>query len=171
MNVTHCRGSDAIVASRSSKSALILSRSALRSSAACAALLCSALLGPVLRWLVLRCLVLGWAATVGPSCPRRCGGGQAGGARPQPARRRVVGTARTSRYYSGGSVCDGVWRRLVATGSAGWWCGCSSPRSPTGDRHDAGAVAGGSPAGRITSLVSGAAVRRAARRARTGRHQ
>src|SRR5207248_11626739 len=143
MNVTHCRGSDAIVASRSSKSALILSRSALRSSAACAALLCSALLGPVLRWLVLRCLVLGWAATVGPSCARRCGGGQAGAARPQPARRRVVGTARTSRYYSGGSVgtASGAGLSLPALPAGG--AGGRHPGRRRVDRYGAGAVAGG----------------------------
>src|SRR6266540_407029 len=82
MNVTHCCGSDAILASRSSKSALILARRASRSSLVC-------------------------LATMGPSYPRRCGGGRAGTARPQPARRHTVGTATTSRRWC-------WWVRLAA---------------------------------------------------------
>src|SRR3954452_930119 len=99
MNVTHCRGSDAILASRSSKSALILDRSASRSSALCLALL----------W-----LVLGWVATVGPSYPRRCSGDGLGPRGPSLARRHVLGP----RGHRGTTsvLClksGGVRRRLV----------------------------------------------------------
>src|SRR2546421_11431735 len=86
MNVTHCRGSDATVASRSSKSVLILARSASRSSAVCLALLWLLLL-----WLVVRWLVLGCVATVGPPIPADVAAGRVGAPGPLLARRHVFG--------------------------------------------------------------------------------
>src|SRR6266568_8040319 len=112
MNVTHCCGSDAIVASRSSKSVLILARSASRSSAVCL----------VLRWLVVLWLVLGCVATVGPPIPADVAAGRMGPRGPILARRHVLGP----RGHRGTTA-------VVRLKSGGVWCRLVLPALPAGD--------------------------------------